>query len=1080
MLFTSWLAGIFNQVFQTPALPGHSKRRLQNGPRLSVECLEDRALLSAFTPGDLVIYRTGGTGALSSAASAITLDEYTPAGVLVQSIALPTTASGSNNVLTDSGQATSEGMLTLSADGTELVLTGYDALVGKASITSTATTLAITGATNASPIVITSAAQTLTDGTPVTISSVGGNTAANGNYFAKFIDGTHFSLFQDSSLTTPVTGNAAYTSGGSWTTATAGAGPVQRVVGLVTSDGTINTSTTTTALSATNIRSAVADGNKIWIVGGTTGVVEITAGTSGPGTIVSSTVANLRTINIVNGQLYFGTGSGATRGVYQVGTGEPTTAGTTSTSLASLGGSASPYQFYFADLSSSVAGVDTLYVADDTPGTITKFSLVSGSWVSNGTITAATVRGLTGAVNGTSVTLYGTDGPSAAGGTSILYTVTDTAGYNAAPSTTTATTLKTSATDIGWRGIAFSPDEGTGSITGLGGTTNYHAGDAPTIIGGSVAFSDLSNFMGGKLIVSENSGGTASDQLSVNNQGTGASQISISSGTISFGNVVLGTVDATNNGSNGAPLQINFNSVAVGNDVVAAAVQALMKQITFSSTGAGGNRVVKFEVRENNYSASNSATFSSATQTVDVTASSNTPPTITSNGGGDTASVTVAENTTTVTTVIATDTETPATLTYSKSGTDASFFSIDPDSGALTFTTAPNFENPLDNGGNNVYDVIVTVTDGGSLTDSQSIAVTVANRNEAPQGTDKTVATNKNTDYTFTTADFGFSDPSDVPANALFAVTITTLPGVGTLKDNGNAVTAGQSIPVGDITGSHLTFTPASNATGSPYTTFTFQVQDNGGTTNAGDVDLDQSANTITVNVTAAPNHAPSGTDNSATINEDAAYTFATADFGFTDSNDTPANNLLAVEVTTLPGAGSLTDNNVAVTAGQFIAVADIIGGLLKFTPVGNANGTGYASFTFQVQDDGGTVNSGVDLDQSANTFTLNVTSVNDAPAGTTGTVTTNEDSVYTFATADFGFTDPNDTPVNNLLAVKITTLPGAGTFTDNNVTVTAGQFIPVADIVGGLLTFAPAANANGASHATFTFQVQDDGGHLE
>ena len=52
----------------------------------------------------------------------------------------------------------------------------------------------------------------------------------------------------------------------------------------------------------------------------------------------------------------------------------------------------------------------------------------------------------------------------------------------------------------------------------------------------------------------------------------------------------------------------------------------------------------------------------------------------------------------------------------------------------------------------------------------------------------------------------------------------------------------------------------------------------------------------------------------------------------------------------------------------------------MKFTPAANANGAGYASFTFQVQDDGGTANGGVDLDQSANTMTINVTPVDDAP----------------------------------------------------------------------------------------------------
>ena len=58
---------------------------------------------------------------------------------------------------------------------------------------------------------------------------------------------------------------------------------------------------------------------------------------------------------------------------------------------------------------------------------------------------------------------------------------------------------------------------------------------------------------------------------------------------------------------------------------------------------------------------------------------------------------------------------------------------------------------------------------------------------------------------------------------------------------------------------------------------------------------------------------------------------------------------------------------------------------MLVFTPLaGNANGAGYASFTFQVQDDGGTAAGGVDLDPTPNTLslTINVTSVNDAPSG--------------------------------------------------------------------------------------------------
>jgi len=312
-----------------------------------------------------------------------------------------------------------------------------------------------------------------------------------------------------------------------------------------------------------------------------------------------------------------------------------------------------------------------------------------------------------------------------------------------------------------------------------------------------------------------------------------------------------------------------------------------------------------------------------------------------------------------------------------------------------------------------------------------------------PAGTDKTVSVVQGGSHTFAASDFGFSDPNDVPANTLLAVRITTLPAVGTLRLNGTNVTAGQVIAAGSI--GTLVYTPAANASGSNYASFTFQVQDNGGTANGG-VDLDQSANTITVNVTTF-NFAPAGADKTITTNEASTYTFATSDFGFTDPSNSPPNNLLAVRIATLPTIGSLTLNGANVTAGQFVAAADITAGKLGYTPAANASGSNYASFTFQVQDDGGTAGGGVDLDQSANTITVNVTAINDAPAGADKSVTINEDASYTFAASDFGFTDPNDTPANAFAAVKITTLPAAGTLRLNNVAVVAGDTIAVASI---------------------------------
>ena len=80
-----------------------------------------------------------------------------------------------------------------------------------------------------------------------------------------------------------------------------------------------------------------------------------------------------------------------------------------------------------------------------------------------------------------------------------------------------------------------------------------------------------------------------------------------------------------------------------------------------------------------------------------------------------------------MTTVTSVDPDAGAPKTYSISGgADALKFSINAVTGALRFVAAPNFEAPTDAGGNNVYDVIVRVSDG-TLADTQSIAVRVIN-----------------------------------------------------------------------------------------------------------------------------------------------------------------------------------------------------------------------------------------------------------------------------------------------------------------------------------------------------------------
>jgi len=115
-------------------------------------------------------------------------------------------------------------------------------------------------------------------------------------------------------------------------------------------------------------------------------------------------------------------------------------------------------------------------------------------------------------------------------------------------------------------------------------------------------------------------------------------------------------------------------------------------------------------------------------QAITVTVTNvNEAPTITSNGGGEAAAVSIAENTTAVTTVTATDPDAASTLTFSiAGGVDAAKFAIDATTGALSFITAPDFEVPTDAGGDNTYDVVVQVSDG-SLIDTQVIAIAVTN-----------------------------------------------------------------------------------------------------------------------------------------------------------------------------------------------------------------------------------------------------------------------------------------------------------------------------------------------------------------
>lgn len=342
---------------------------------------------------DLVVVQVGdGSAALAGNATAAFLKEFSLGGSLVQTINLPTAASGLNQPLTLQGSATSEGFLAMSRNGQYLTMAGYAATPGTAA---------------------------------------------------------------------PASATAA---------------TINRVVGRISLDGTIDTTTALTdANNGSNIRSAVStDGIGLWMGGnagsgqGASAGAHYTTFGSTTSTRVDSTASNMRVVNIYNGQLYVSsstTSGGGLLGVSTVGVGLPTaTSSSAITPLPGmpLTGTHSAYDFWFKDAS-------TLYVADDSNaaslGGIQKWTFDGATWIlaytllNNGTTTTG-VRGLAGTLDGNgNAVLFVTTSASSANS---LITVTDTG------SGSTATTLATAPANTAFRGVEYVPEPSSISLMLLG------------------------------------------------------------------------------------------------------------------------------------------------------------------------------------------------------------------------------------------------------------------------------------------------------------------------------------------------------------------------------------------------------------------------------------------------------------------------------------------------------------------------------------------------------------------------------------------------------------------------------------
>jgi hypothetical protein len=114
-----------------------------------------------------------------------------------------------------------------------------------------------------------------------------------------------------------------------------------------------------------------------------------------------------------------------------------------------------------------------------------------------------------------------------------------------------------------------------------GDTLAYVKGDGARVIdqgyAATITDADMVGFNGGTLTVSFTAGSTAAqDVLAILNQGSGAGQIGLSGGNVTYGGVVIGTWTG---GTSGSALVITLNANAT-----AAAVGALASNITYQNT----------------------------------------------------------------------------------------------------------------------------------------------------------------------------------------------------------------------------------------------------------------------------------------------------------------------------------------------------------------------------------------------------------------------------------------------------------------------------------------------------------------
>lgn len=224
-----------------------------------------------------------------------------------------------------------------------------------------------------------------------------------------------------------------------------------RAVMIVDHLGNVNLATTYTGTSGQQTRCATTINNSNFYISDQAG--QYTNNASG-----ASPTANIRGIKSFGGVVYVGQASSSAT-IIQVSTSSAISGGSL-TGLPGISNNASHQDFYLISSGSNGTSFDVLYIVSatsNTVGTISKFSLVSGTWVANGSFTTTFGGfGLIAEKEGTGASLYVSTGQGALA-TNAVRKLTDAAGYNTTINITANIVLFNAATGSIIKGIAFAP-----------------------------------------------------------------------------------------------------------------------------------------------------------------------------------------------------------------------------------------------------------------------------------------------------------------------------------------------------------------------------------------------------------------------------------------------------------------------------------------------------------------------------------------------------------------------------------------------------------------------------------------------